>query len=675
MDQYRVMRTLRFFSRPNTKMILVVFLVFLFFPLKLEANILNEAEGYLNKLKRMTFLKDRKSSLERPKQCVYKEELEEEVQDHGKTSQNLLLQFKEVTELLKKEECREVGKSIFLKIEKDLSDMRESQEKFMKDGEMKTDKKGLTDFSGARWDPVLGNKVLENWGKLTQVPACEDRFRARKVLGYITNFTTNLLFTGMLVPGRVGQVSAYYGLALGSTMKLFRMILESYTDYVDPVQREAFLKMNCAFFEYENILDREGFFSIHSREQKSELLEIERDHLPKLQNYIDKIKEPMNKHQKEFFIKNYGDVNFSIFSFFDDIKPIVKTKGRGKRLKPRTKGPLVTKIWDSYDYIVLKKNWEKAKLDYEMKSALPYFIIVFKNNFKPYKDHNSFVSKMMRDNKEWNKVLDYYFDGLTPLVEHYDNMGQKSLEAFKKTREYLLLQKLIRYRDVFYHRIKVLNNIVKGDFGFSEHDEGRTDRWRIEDEYKAFEKSIYGKEGKKFISNINYSAQKSIKVIKKQYKLITKNQKKFGSFDKEKIKSFCSDITYYIDSYEDFNTVVRQGYDFVKINARYFARDAYKKNWKRFFQRRAWQEKYLHNNYFSLLESEKLRKEVKKWKKENSETLADFPEKLMKKLKEKKNSFNKRKLGRHMLNREIHNINLKDIVEIKEKHCKQSRTQ
>jgi hypothetical protein len=55
--------------------------------------------------------------------------------------------------------------------------------------------------------------------------------------------------------------------------------------------------------------------------------------------------------------------------------------------------------------------------------------------------------------------------------------------------------------------------------------------------------------------------------------------------------------------------------------------------------------------------------------------LADFPEKLMKKLKEKKNSFNKRKLGRHILNREIHNINLKDIVEIKEKHCKQSIAQ
>ena len=70
-------------------------------------------------------------------------------------------------------------------------------------------------------------------------------------------------------------------------------------------------------------------------------------------------------------------------------------------------------------------------------------------------------------------VLDYYFDGLTPLVEHYDNMGQKSLEAFKKTREYLLLQKLIRYRDVFYHRIKVLKNIVRGDFGFSKYDDGR----------------------------------------------------------------------------------------------------------------------------------------------------------------------------------------------------------
>ena len=674
------MRKLRMRFEVSIKMVFVPLFIFLFFPLKVEANLLNEAESYLQKLRKITFLKDRKSSLERPKQCIYKEDLQGEVDDHGKTSQNLLLQFKEMTELLKKEECREAGKSTFLKIEKDLDEMRKIQEKFMKDSKMTTAKKGLTDFSGARWDPALGNKVLENWGKLTQVPACKDRFKARKVLGYMTNFTTNLLFTGMLVPGRIGQVSAYYNLALGSTMKLFRMILESYTDYVDPVQREAFLKMNCAFFEYENILDREGFFSIHSLEQKNELLKIEKTYLPKLQDYIDKIKKPMNKHQEKFFIKNYGEVNFSIFNFFQDIKPIVKTKGRGNRLKPRIKGPFITKIWNSYDYIVLKKNWEKAKLDYEMKSAFPYFIIVFKNNFKGYNDHKSFVSKMMRDNKEWNKVLDSYFDGLTPLVEHYDSMGKKSLTSFQKTQEYLLLQKIIRYRDVFYHRIKVLNNIVKGELGFLEYDDGRTDRWRIVDEYKTFEKNIFGKEGKKFISNINYSAQKSIKLIKKQYKIIVDQYEYKKEFTKnlsneDKMKAYCSDINYYVDSYDDYNTIVRQGHDFIKINSRYFARSDHKKKWTRYFQRKAWQERYLHKNYFSLLKAEELRKEVQKWKEENKDKLEDFPKALMKKLKEKKNTFSKRTLGRHILNREIHSINLKDIIEIKEKHCKQSTAQ
>ncbi len=105
MDQYRKMRKLRMYSGVNAKMVLVS--LFLFFPLKVEANLLNEAESYLQKMRKITFLKDRKSSLERPKQCVYKEDLEGEVDDHGKTSQNLLLQFKEMTELLKKEECRE----------------------------------------------------------------------------------------------------------------------------------------------------------------------------------------------------------------------------------------------------------------------------------------------------------------------------------------------------------------------------------------------------------------------------------------------------------------------------------------------------------------------------------------------------------------------------------------
>ena len=54
-------------------------------------------------------------------------------------------------------------------------------------------------------------------------------------------------------------------------------------------------------------------------------------------------------------------------------------------------------------------------------------------------------------------------------------------------------------------------------------------------------------------------------------------------------------------------------------------------------------------------------------KEENKDKVEDFPKALMKKLKEKKNIFSKRTLGRHILNREIHSINLKDIIEIKEK--------
>ena len=259
-------------------------------------------------------------------------------------------------------------------------------------------------------------------------------------------------------------------------------------------------------------------------------------------------------------------------------------------------------------------------------------------------------------------------------------MGKKSLTSFQKTREYLLLQKITRYRDVFYHRIKVLNNIVKGELGFLEYDDGRTDRWRIVDEYKTFEKNIFGKEGKKFISNINYTAQKSIKIIKKQYRIIVDQYEYKKDFtenlsNEDKMKAYCADINYYIDSYDDYNTIVRQGHDFIKINSRYFARSDHKKKWTRYFQRKAWQERYLHKNYFSLLKAEELRKEVQKWKEENKDKVEDFPEALMKKLKEKKNIFSKRTLGRHILNREIHSINLKDIIEIKEKHCKQSTVQ
>ena len=643
-------------------------IAFLFlFCLGVKASILDESEAYLKKLKNLTFLKNRKSSLERPKQCAYEKDLKEEAKISGKKVQNLLDQFEEVTKLLKKEECSKAGKSIFIKIEKDLSDMREAQEKFMKDTKMATAKKGLTDFSGAKWDPVLGNKVLDNWGKLTKVPECGPRFKKREILGKITNFTTNILFTGMLIPGRIGQVSSYYALALGSTMKLFKLILDSINDYVDPIQREAYLKMNCAFFEYEYILDIEGFFSIHSTLQKKEIYKIVHDYLPTLENYIKKIKEPMKKHQEEFFIKNYGEVNFNIFGYFEKVKPIVKTFGRFAK-RPQDRGPLIKTVWKSFEYIALQKSWEKAKLSYDIKSSFPYFMIVFKNHFEKYKSEKQFVGEMIRNDKEWNRILDFYFDGLDPLVDHYNEMGKKSLEAFKKTREYVTLKKIESYRDVFHHRTKVLDNIVAGNFGFSDQDAGRTDRLRIVDEYKKFEKQIYGKEGKKFSSFINKKAQSLVKELKKSHKAITRNNKNFGGFDDEKRKTFCTDINYFEDLFEDFTTVTRQGHDFIKINSRYFSRKINKRAWNRYFKRKFWAEKYLHDNYYSLIKAEeerkKIEKEMKETEKEKEKDWVDA------KLKKVKNSFWKSELGRHLLNRELYEFKLKEILEIQEKRCK-----
>ena len=72
---------------------------------------------------------------------------------------------------------------------------------------------------------------------------------------------------------------------------------------------------------------------------------------------------------------------------------------------------------------------------------------------------------MIRDNNKWNTFLDYYFEGLGPLVDHYDSMGKKSLTGFQKTRV-SASQKLILFRDVFHHRVKVLNNIEEGSLAF-----------------------------------------------------------------------------------------------------------------------------------------------------------------------------------------------------------------
>ena len=71
----------------NLKKAFLFFFVFSIF-MEAKAGLLNEAENYLKMLKKMSFLKERKSSLERPTQCVYKEELEEEKKEKGSSGQN-----------------------------------------------------------------------------------------------------------------------------------------------------------------------------------------------------------------------------------------------------------------------------------------------------------------------------------------------------------------------------------------------------------------------------------------------------------------------------------------------------------------------------------------------------------------------------------------------------------
>ena len=67
-----------------------------------------------------------------------------------------------------------------------------------------------------------------------------------------------------------------------------------------------------------------------------------------------------------------------------------------------------------------------------------------------------------------------------------------------------------------------------------------------------------------------------------------------------------------------------------------------------------------------------MKEEIEKWKKENEKDGVVDKEDLLVQLKERKNKLSKKTLGRHVLNREIHNIQLEKVISIKEKHCLRS---
>ena len=90
MDRYRIIKKLRMRFEVSQNGVCASFIFF--FPLKVEA-VIKRGRKLFAKTEKDYVLKDRKSSLER-RSNVFTKKIYRGVDDHGKTSQNLLLQFK-----------------------------------------------------------------------------------------------------------------------------------------------------------------------------------------------------------------------------------------------------------------------------------------------------------------------------------------------------------------------------------------------------------------------------------------------------------------------------------------------------------------------------------------------------------------------------------------------------
>lgn len=398
--------------------------------------------------------------------------------------------------------------------------------------------------------------------------------------GRVLDMTADLIYDstqlGAISGSKMGLIVAGSGFLMSSALRLIDLLIKKKFDFEKPVDRQSFVKLNCAFYEIRRDLDVQGAFDVensHSREDYRDVKAIAEELTAQLKK-IDEDKVNVGKTNGEIerktFETNVGDVS-ELKKVMTRVMKYLQPGITISDLPSETQKLLmISQLAQDYDALVFQiKQYKELKI-----SSIPMLDDLFINELKKFDpmDVVSFTSTMDISAKEFNdnfraKIIfhilridgDMNKKGMT--LSEKSNKAKADLATTMDKNKEVYTAKLLELKKIE----NKLGNIV-APREYSGLDDGSENMVSILDNHKNISTQLYGEWGEKFL---RYSTYKSMEETREfNNRLVLFNDKYSEAIKGTKAPSnyFCQDAQKIRLHFKHADSLIQEGFDFVATN-------------------------------------------------------------------------------------------------------------
>lgn len=451
------------------------------------------------------------------------------------------------------------------------------------------------------------NSIFSNLNTLLFQNSCE--LIDRNVLEKGADFAQNFAQMGLLIPNSNGIYITGGGLALSGILRLINNLFTKKFNFENNSERQAFIKLNCAFYDIRRDIEKSGMVEIALPEHREDLGELKEilEGIKKTGEANVKAQEKqleLIKKSEDAYVAKQSESLAALEKSTTQAKDLIDEKvadqDGGKKPAETVKREMLTGLISLKETLLndlknyfelglspatildLDLQQELAKLD--LTASPEAFMELYKMPAEAF--NNTYrasllfhFDRVLKDITKLKGEVRKKWRAETQIsdkkIEDYVKALEKELEEKKKA-----LAEATKALDPINAR---LERIVGSDSGFTRSDDGTENKTAILSSYDEIANQVYGKWGYEFLKYTTKTAEKENDAFSGKFEdfarahLGVKNRKYVVKDPKEmdelRVLYACQDAKPYLRRYAGADSLVQQAYDFVVTNKELFHSD------------------------------------------------------------------------------------------------------
>lgn len=454
---------------------------------------------------------------------------------------------------------------------------------------------------------VAINSIFNNLNTLFFQNSCE--LNDQNLLERGADFAQNFSQIGLLIPNGNGLVVAGGGLALSGILRLISKLFTKKFNFENNSERQAFIKLNCAFYDIRRDIEKSGLTEVALPEHHEDLEElkgllkaIEAKRKANLES-MKKIEETLDKEKSAFIAQTGGPLKSlegSAAKGLEIVKEKVADQEEGQIPAETVKRQMLMELIKIKDSVLadLKAYFDMglspaAILDLDLRKELE------KLDMSSSSEEFTKLYTMAPEkfNASYRAALLFHFERiLTDIKALKSNLGSKweketkvgdlNIVDYRKSLAKRLEEKSKGLDEVQKELSPIqtrLGRIVGADTGFTRTDDGTENKTAILSSYDEIANQVYGKWGYEFLKYTTKTADKETEAFKDKFNQFASDHLKVEDRlyviptpqEKGELRVLfaCQDAKPYLRRYQSADSLTQQAYDFVVTNKELFHSD------------------------------------------------------------------------------------------------------